>query len=80
MPHREPRLHVFNHETGKAVCGRPVERFGPLVTSDVLDVTCLVCENEVRRWGRQVTALLHSVDRKVFLSILETAGVETRAG
>ena len=38
----ELRLHLWNHHTGKSICGREVKRFGPGVTTDVFSVTCNV--------------------------------------
>ena len=78
MPrYREPKRHAFNFSTGKAVCGRQVERIGPLVTSDVLAVTCQVCTVELYRWTRQVSDLVEAAGPKVFPSILSSAGVGT---
>ena len=78
MPrHRDPKLHAFNFSTGKAVCGRQVERSGALVASDVLDVTCQVCAVELDRWTRQVSDLVEAAGPKVFPSILSNAGVGT---
>ena len=39
---REPWLHLWNHHTGKSICGRQVDRFGPGVTTDISSATCNV--------------------------------------
>ena len=46
---REPRLHLWNHQTGKSICGRQVDRFGPGVTTDVSSVNCKACRTEIGR-------------------------------
>ena len=74
---RHPKLHAFNHHTHKAVCGRQVEQFGPLVASNVLDVTCQVCTVELDRWTRQVSGVVEAAGPKVFPCILSNAGVES---
>ena len=44
---RELRLHLWNHHTGKSICGRQVDRFSLGVTTDVSSVTCKACRAEI---------------------------------
>jgi short-subunit dehydrogenase involved in D-alanine esterification of teichoic acids len=71
----EPKLHLFNYSRGKSLCGRQVERYGPQVTSDCLDVTCEVCQVERQRMVRQLQELHETLHPKVLVLVLEDAGV-----
>ena len=77
---REPRLHLFNHHTGKSLCGRAVERYGPWVTTDTIDVNCGVCGTELRRITSAVSTMVDDLGGKVFRAILEDAGAFARLG
>ena len=75
---REPRLHLWNHHTGKSICGRQVDRLGQGVTTDVSSVTCNVCRTEIGRLTSYIEELVDGLGGKVFHGILEDAGVFDR--
>ena len=52
-----------------------VERFDPLVTSDVLDVTCRTCQTEHTRIVRQLAEWAELLHPKALVDALELAGV-----
>ncbi len=67
---RENRLHLWNYKTGKAICGREVDRSGPLVTSDTAEATCQVCRTEVLRWTMQVGTVADAAGSDVFTQLI----------
>ena len=77
---REQRLHLWNHHTGRSVCGRQVDRSGPGVTTDVSSVTCNVCRTEIGRLTSYIEEMADGLGGRVFHGILEEAGVFDRPG
>ena len=81
MPHTRPKKHhLWNFDAGRTVCGKYMDRFGDRVTVDSRDVTCVMYRWELIRWGRQVEELFEKSGGKVFLGLLEDAGISTKAG
>ena len=69
---------LWNHHTGKSLCGRQVDRLGPGVTTDVSSVTCNVCRTEIGRLTSYIEELVDGLGGRVFYGILEDAGVFDR--
>ena len=43
------KVHLYQADLGRALCGREVDGRGPMVAENVLEVTCEACAKELRR-------------------------------
>ena len=51
------KVHIYLADRGRALCGREVEDPGPMVAENVLEVTCEVCAEKLRRIIGQLNVL-----------------------
>ena len=43
------KVHLYQADHGRALCGCEVDGLGPMVAENVLEVTCEACAKELRR-------------------------------
>ena len=51
------KVHLYQADLGRALCGREVDGRGPMVAENVLEVTCEACAKELRRIIGQLNVL-----------------------